>query len=91
MVVKTAHSRHQIMTKIVHRRSDTGRFTTEKYADKHPKTTEREVSFATFIAVSSLATRGISSCSRLICRLGVLTQLPTQLRTSDLTRFGTTT
>lgn len=31
------------MTKIVHRRSDTGKFTTERYADKHPKTTEREV------------------------------------------------
>lgn len=31
------------MNKIVHRRSDTGQFTTERYADKHPKTTEREV------------------------------------------------
>jgi hypothetical protein len=28
--------------KTVHRRSDTGRFTTEKYAEKHPNTTEKE-------------------------------------------------
>lgn len=27
---------------IVHRRSDSGRFTSEKYADKHPRTTERQ-------------------------------------------------
>ncbi len=28
--------------KAVHRRSDTGRFTTEKYAEKHPNTTEKK-------------------------------------------------
>ncbi len=28
---------------VVHRDSGTGQFVTEKYADKHPKTTEREV------------------------------------------------
>ncbi len=28
--------------KVIYRRSDTGQITTEKYADKHPKTTERE-------------------------------------------------
>jgi hypothetical protein len=28
--------------KTVHRRSDTGRFTTEKYAKAHPNTTETE-------------------------------------------------
>lgn len=42
-VVKRINSPISIMTKVVHRRSDTGKFTTEKYADKHPKTTEREV------------------------------------------------
>ena len=28
--------------KIVHRDSESGEFTTKKYADKHPNTTERE-------------------------------------------------
>lgn len=28
---------------VVHRDSDKGRFVTEKYADRHPKTTERQV------------------------------------------------
>ncbi len=28
--------------KVVFRRSDTGVFTTKKYADKHPATTERQ-------------------------------------------------
>lgn len=27
---------------VVHRRSDSGRFTTEKYSKKHPKTTEKQ-------------------------------------------------
>jgi hypothetical protein len=31
------------MNQTIHRRSGTGKFTTEKYADKHPKTTEHEV------------------------------------------------
>jgi hypothetical protein len=29
--------------KVIYRRSDNGQLTTEQYADKHPKTTEREV------------------------------------------------
>ncbi len=29
--------------KVVHRDSDEGKFVTKKYADAHPKTTEREV------------------------------------------------
>ena len=29
-------------TKIVHRDSEDGRFVTERYADKHPRTTETE-------------------------------------------------
>lgn len=28
--------------KTIHRDSETGRITTEKYADKHPRTTEKE-------------------------------------------------
>ena len=31
-----------IPTKVVYRRADTGVFTTQRYADKHPRTTERE-------------------------------------------------
>ena len=29
-------------TKVVYRDSETGEFVTEEYADKHPKTTEKE-------------------------------------------------
>jgi hypothetical protein len=31
-----------VSTKVIHRRSDNGQICTERYADKHPKTTERQ-------------------------------------------------
>ena len=31
------------MKKTIYRRSDNGQLTTKKYAEKHPKTTEREI------------------------------------------------
>ena len=41
------------MTKIVHRRSVTGQFTTERFAEKHSKTTERDASRPTPAEVSA--------------------------------------
>lgn len=32
----------RVPTQVSHRSSDSGRFVTEKYANSHPKTTERE-------------------------------------------------
>lgn len=36
-------SKQKVPTQVSHRDSDSGRFVTERYADRHPKTTEREV------------------------------------------------
>lgn len=35
-------SKGKVPTQDSYRRSDTGRFTTERYADRHPNTTEHE-------------------------------------------------
>ncbi len=36
-------SKPKVPTQETFRRSDTGQFTTERYADRHPRTTEREM------------------------------------------------
>jgi hypothetical protein len=40
--VEARMTKGKVPTQDAYRRSDTGRFTTERYADRHPNTTEHE-------------------------------------------------
>jgi len=40
--VETLMSKPKVPTQDAHRNSEDGRFVTERYADRHPKTTEHE-------------------------------------------------